>query len=57
MHFTSKRPLNLPYYLFRSLGKMVERIQLRKEQGDAILFHLSLIKLFVLEEPRKRSEY
>jgi hypothetical protein len=56
MHFTSKKPLNLPYYLFRSLGKMADRVQLRKEQGDASLFHFSLIKLLVLEELRKRNQ-
>jgi hypothetical protein len=55
MHFTGKKPLNLPYYLFISLGRMDDRVQLRKEQGDASLFHFSLIKLLVLEELRKRN--
>jgi hypothetical protein len=56
MHFTGKKPLNLPYYLFISLGKMDDKVQLRKEQGDASLFHFSLIKLLVLEELRKRNQ-
>jgi hypothetical protein len=56
MHFISKNPLNLPYYIFRSLGKMDDIVKLRKEQGDAILFHFSLIKLLVLEELRKRNQ-
>jgi hypothetical protein len=56
MHFTSKKPLNLPYYLFRSLGNMAGILQLRKGQGDAIIFHFSLIKLLVLEELRKRNQ-
>ena len=56
MPFTGKKPLTLPYYLFKSLGRMDDIIQLRKEQGDAILFHLSLIKLLVLEQFRKRNQ-
>jgi hypothetical protein len=56
MHFTGKKPLNLPYYLFRSLGKMVDRVQVRRDQGEPSLFHFSLIKLLVLEELRKRNQ-
>jgi hypothetical protein len=56
MHFTGRKPLNLPYYLFRSLGKMVDRVQVRKDQGEPSLFHFSLIKLLVLEELRKRNQ-
>jgi hypothetical protein len=56
MHFTGNNPLNIPFYLFRSLGKMVDKVQLRKEQGDASLFHFSLIKLLVLEELRKINQ-
>jgi hypothetical protein len=55
MHFIGRKPLNIPYYLFRSLGKMVDIIQVRRYQGEPSLFHFSLIKLFVLEELRKRS--
>jgi hypothetical protein len=56
MHFTGKKPLNLPYYLFRSLGKMADRVQVRIYQGEPSLFHFSLIKLFVLEELRKMKQ-
>jgi hypothetical protein len=56
MHFTGRKPLNLPYYLFRSLGKMDDRVQVRKDQGEPSLFHFSLIKLLVLEELRKRNQ-
>jgi hypothetical protein len=56
MNFTSKKPLNLPFYLLRSLVKMDDRVQLRKEKGDALLFQFSLIKLLVLEELRKRTQ-
>ena len=56
MHFTRKKPLNIPFYLFRSLGKMANKVHLRKQQGDAILFNFSLIKLLVLEELRNRNQ-
>ena len=56
MHFIGMNPLNIPYYLFRSLGKMVDGVLIRKEQGYASLFHFSLIKLLVLEELRKRNQ-
>jgi hypothetical protein len=56
MHFTGRKPLNLPYYLFRSLGKMDDIVQVRKDQGEPSLFHFSLINLLVLEELRKRNQ-
>jgi hypothetical protein len=55
MHFTSRKPLNLPYYLFRSLDKMDDKVQVRKYQGEPSLFHFSFINLLVLEELRKRN--
>jgi hypothetical protein len=55
MHFTGKKTLNLPYYLFRSLGRMADIVQLRKEQGDVSLLNFSLIKLLILEELRKEN--
>jgi len=50
MHFTSKRSLNLPYYLFKNLGKMVEKVQSKGEKHLPNLFHFVLIKLLVLNE-------
>jgi len=32
MHFTDRKPLNLPYYLYKILGKMDDRVQVRKYQ-------------------------
>ena len=55
MHFIGKKTLNLPYYLFRSLGRMADIVQLRKEQGDVSLLNFSLIKLLILEELRKEN--
>jgi hypothetical protein len=39
MNFTNKKPLNLQYYLFISMGRMDDRVQLRNEQENASLFH------------------
>jgi hypothetical protein len=55
MHFTGKKPLNFPYYLYRSLGKMADRVQTRTKQIEVSLFHFSLIKLLVLEELKKTN--
>jgi hypothetical protein len=56
MHFTGRKPLNLPYYLFKILGKMANRMKVRKCLVEPSLFHFSLIKLLVLEEHRKRNQ-
>jgi hypothetical protein len=53
MHFTGKIPLNLPFYLYRSLGKMADKVQARVDQLKSSLFHFSLVKLLVVEELRK----
>jgi hypothetical protein len=56
MHFTGKKPLNMPYYLFIILGKMVDKVQVCKDPEEPSLFHFSLIKLLVLEELRKMKQ-
>jgi hypothetical protein len=50
MHFIGEIPLNLPFYLYRSLGKMAHRVQARADQLKSSLFHLSLVKLLLVEE-------
>ena len=50
MHFTVKEPLNLPFYLFISLGKMSDRVQVKSKQVDTNVFHYGLINMLVLEE-------
>jgi hypothetical protein len=52
MHFTGKKPLNLPFFLYRSLEKMADNIQAKADQPGNNLSHLSLIKLLVVEELR-----
>ena len=49
MHFTRVRMLNIPYYLFRSVGKMAFIAQKREyEHQMKIIFHHSLIKIIFL---------
>jgi hypothetical protein len=55
MHFTGKKALNLPFYLYRSLGKMVDKVQAKSKQIEHNVFHFGLIKLLVLEELRKTN--
>jgi hypothetical protein len=52
MHFTGKNPLNLPFFLCQSLGKMVDSVQAKVDQPGNNLFHFSLIKMLVVEELR-----
>jgi hypothetical protein len=56
MHFTGKKALNLPFYLYRSLGKMSDKVQERSKRVEHSIFHSGLIKLLVLEELRKKME-
>jgi hypothetical protein len=50
MHFTGKNPLNLPFFLCRSLGKMEDSVQAKADHSGNNLFHFSLIKMLVVEE-------
>jgi hypothetical protein len=55
MHFTGEIPLNLPFYLYRSLGKMANKVQAKTDQLKSSLFHFSLVNLLVVEELRKMN--
>jgi hypothetical protein len=50
IHFTGLKPLNLSYYLYKSLDKMVEKVQHRISDHQASLFHHALIKIIVLHK-------
>jgi hypothetical protein len=56
MHFTGKKVLNLPFYLYISLGKMVDKVQAKSNQIKHSMFHFGLIKLLVLEELKKTNK-
>jgi hypothetical protein len=56
IHFTRKKPLNLPLFLHRSLERMVESIHAKADQLGKNLSHFSLIKLVVIEELRRLNK-
>jgi hypothetical protein len=39
LHFTGKDLMNIPFYLFRSMGKMVDRVQAKSKAMDTSGFH------------------
>jgi hypothetical protein len=53
LHFTGKDLMNIPFYLFRSMGKMVDRVQAKSKVVDTSVFHLGLIRMLVMEELKK----
>ena len=55
LHFTGKESMNLPFYLFRSIGKMSDRVQAKSKQVDTNVFHYGLIKMLVLEDLKKTN--
>jgi hypothetical protein len=56
LHFTGKQPLNMPFYLLKSLTKMSSKVQAKPQKASSSLFHHGLIKLIVLEELNRRSK-
>ena len=53
LHFTGMISLDLPFYLFCSLGKMCDKVLLKKEACETLLFHDGLVKLIILHELQK----
>ena len=56
MHFTGKEATNIPLFLFKSIGKMSNKVQAKPIASSPALFHSSLIKLLVLEEMSKTGK-
>ena len=54
-HFTSKIPLNLPFYLHRSLGKMAYQVKAQPSKIAGRLSHHGIIQLLVQELLKKRN--
>ena len=50
LHFVGKRSLDLPFYLYKILAKMLDKVQVKTEGNETSLFHHGLIKLLVLED-------
>jgi hypothetical protein len=55
LHIIGKESMNLPFYLFRRIGKMSDRVQAKSKQVDTNVFHSSLINMLVMEELRKTN--
>jgi hypothetical protein len=55
LHFTGKDLMNIPFYLFRSIGKMADRVQAKSKAVDTSVFHSGLIKMLVMEELKKKN--
>ena len=50
-HFTGRSPLNLPYYLHRSLTKMAHQVKAKPNKVEGRLSHQCLIKILICELP------
>jgi hypothetical protein len=55
LHFTGKDLMNIPFYLFRSMGKMVDRVQAKSKAVDTSVFHSGMIRMLFMEELKKRN--
>jgi hypothetical protein len=56
LHFTGKKPMNMPFYLLKSLTKMASKVQPKPQNANNNLFHHGLIKLIVLEDLSRRNK-
>ena len=48
LHFTGMISLDFPFFLFRSLAKMADKVQMKAQYYETSLFHHGLVKLIVL---------
>jgi hypothetical protein len=54
-HFTGKAPLNLPFFLHRSLTKVCNKVKAKPHSIKNVLCHFGLIKMIILEELRQKE--
>jgi hypothetical protein len=54
-HFTGKKEINLPYFLFMSLQRMISFAQRKLDKIQNFIFHHALIKLIVIEQLKKKG--
>jgi hypothetical protein len=52
-HFIGKDLMNIPFYLFRSMGKMADRVQAKSKVVGTSVLHSGLIMMLVMEELKK----
>ncbi len=50
LHFTGMISLDLLFFLYRSITKMADKVQMKSQGHETSLFHHGLIKLIVLHE-------
>ena len=50
LHFTRMISLDFPFFLFQSLAKMADKVQMKAQYCETSLFHHGLVKLIVLHE-------
>jgi hypothetical protein len=53
LHFTGKKEIDLSFFLFKSLQRMISFAQRKPEKLQKSIFHHALIKLIVLEQLKK----
>jgi len=55
IHFTDNREIDLPYFLFMSLQRMILLAQRKPDKLQKSIFHHALIKLIVIEQLKKEG--
>ena len=53
LHFTGMISLDFPFFLYRSITKMADKVQMKTQGCETSLFHHGLIKLIVLHELKR----
>ena len=56
MHLSGKKKMNFPYYLLKSIQKMITRVQSHQEHIVRSLFHQGLIKLLIVFHLNKKGK-
>jgi len=56
-HFIENKPMNLPFFLFKSLERMETKVQMQKNNHMSSLFHFPLIKILVKFAVDRRKIY
>jgi hypothetical protein len=57
LHFTGKIEIDLAYFLFMSLQRMILLAQKKPDKLEKAIFHHSLIKLIVTEQLKKECKF
>ena len=53
LHFIGKKPLDLPFFSFITLGNISDKVHAKAEGSETSVFHQGLIRLLVLEELKR----